>query len=179
MQFDKDARIIYITEEINSSLGQVNFELIRWISEDDKKAKTLKEFKREPIKIYIQSHGGTICDMWSLIDIMLNSKTPIHTYCTGYASSAAFKIFLAGRKRYASKHAMFLYHQMSYMAGGTHQDVREQLDNCEFENKRVRKYVMSRTKITKKKIKEIQAKKIDWFISAKEAKELGIVNKII
>lgn len=93
MQFDKDSRTIYISEEINSSLGQVNFELIKWISEDDEKSRTLKNFKREPIKMYIQSHGGTICDMWSLIDIILNSKTPIHTYCTGYASSAAFKIF--------------------------------------------------------------------------------------
>lgn len=57
--------------------------------------------------------------------------------------------------------------------------MQELFSNCEFENKRVRKYVMSRTKITKKKIKEVQAKKIDWFISAKEAKELGVIDEII
>lgn len=61
--------------------------------------------KRDPIKLYINSCGGTIYDMWALIDAIQNSKTPIHTYCMGYAMSAAFDIFLAGHKRYCYKHS--------------------------------------------------------------------------
>ena len=87
--------------------------LLYQIQEDDEKDEKEKDYNREPIKLYINSYGGSIYDMWGLIDVILNSKTPIYTYCTGYAMSAAFKIFLAGHKRYCYKHSIFMYHQMS------------------------------------------------------------------
>lgn len=112
-------RIIYLANDIrNISIGYTNAYLLSLIEKDDKGEAKEKEYKREPIKIYINSYGGNLYDMWSLIDIILNSKTPIYTYCTGYAMSAGFKIFLAGHKRFVSKHATLLYHQLSGWTGG-------------------------------------------------------------
>ena len=84
-------------------MGCLCFNLLYVLQEDNEKDQKQKNYKREPIKLYINSNGGAIDDMWSLIDIMLNSKTPIYTYCTGYAMSAGFLIFLAGSKRFMTK----------------------------------------------------------------------------
>ena len=75
-----DKRLFYLSDDINSeTIGQLCFYLLNIIQEDDEKDEKQKDFKREPIKFYINSNGGNVYDMWGLIDIMLNSKTPIHT----------------------------------------------------------------------------------------------------
>ena len=108
---NREKRLFYLSDEVdNGSIGQLCWSLLLQLQDDDKKESKEKDFVREPIKIYINSFGGSVYDMWSLIDIVLNSKTPIYTYCTGYAMSAAFLIFLAGHKRFATKHANFMYH---------------------------------------------------------------------
>lgn len=87
-------RLYFLSDDVdNESIGQLTWNILHQLAEDDEKDKKEKDYKREPIKIYINSYGGKIYDMWGLIDIILNSKTPIYTYCTGYAMSAAFKIF--------------------------------------------------------------------------------------
>ena len=113
MSVDKEKRIFYINNDIDESLGELCFDLLCLIRKDDKDEKNIKDFKRKPIRLYVQSYGGDIYSMWALIDIILSSKTPVYTYCTGYAMSAGFKIFLAGEKRFISKHAVLMYHQLS------------------------------------------------------------------
>ena len=89
--------------------------------------------------------------MWSLIDIIENSKTPIHTYYTGYAMSAALKIFLAGHKRYCTRHATFMYHQMSNIRMGTYQDLVEDREQLDYLNKQSEDYILERTKFSKER----------------------------
>lgn len=104
-------KTFYLSDNVdNESIGKLIWDILYQIREDDEKDEKEKDYKREPIKLYINSYGGSVYDMWGLIDIILNSKTPIYTYCTGYAMSAAFKIFLAGHKRYCYKHSTFMYH---------------------------------------------------------------------
>ena len=121
-----DERILFLSDDIdNESVGSITWNILRLIKSDDEKDKKEKDYRREPIKLYINSYGGSVYDMWGLIDVILNSKTPIYTYCTGYAMSAAFKIFLAGHKRYCYKHSIFMYHQMSCWRSGKYQDLVE------------------------------------------------------
>lgn len=117
--------------------------------------------------------------MWALVDIMENSKTPIYTYCTGYAMSAAFKIFLAGHKRYASKHATFMYHQMSCFRHGKYQDLVEDRTEMDWLNAEIEQYVIDHTKMTREYIDDIRAKKKDAYIHLREAIDLGIVDEVI
>lgn len=117
--------------------------------------------------------------MWGLIDIILNSKTPIYTYCTGYAMSAAFNIFLAGHKRYASKHSTFMYHQMSCVRWGKYQDLVEDREEMDYLNKKLEEYVIERTKLTQEKIDEIRTTKKDLYIHPNKALKYGIIDKIV
>ena len=134
---------------------------------------------REPIRIYINSYGGSVYDMWALIDIIENSKTPIYTYCSGYAMSAAFNIFLAGHKRYATKHATFLYHQFSGWRSGKYQDFVEDREEMDCIQNTIEQYVIEHSKISEEQLLNIRKTKKDLYIHANEAIKLGIIDEIL
>ena len=117
--------------------------------------------------------------MWGLIDIMLQSKTPIYTYCTGYAMSAAFKIFLAGEKRFISKHATLIYHQLSSWESGTYQHFVEYQVELDRQQGMIEQYVQDRTHITESTLQAIREKKQNWFINYEEAMHLGVATDIV
>lgn len=177
---DNGNRLLFFSDDINEeTISKISFQLILLLMKDDKQEKEQKEYKREPIHLFINSHGGNNCDMWSLIDIILNSKTPIYTYCTGYAMSAGFLIFLAGEKRFATEHTVFLYHQLSAWKNEKYQNLiefQQELDNEQFE---IENFVSKRTNITKIKLEEIRLHKKDWYIHSNEAVELGIITDLI
>lgn len=173
-------RIFYISDDIdNSSIGKICHNLIYLLDEDEKNFEEKKKYKREPIKIYINSYGGDIYDMWALIDLIQSSATPIYTYCTGYAMSAAFLIFLAGHKRYASKHTTFMLHQLSAYREGVYQQIMEDMTELDTLNSMSEQYIIERTKITQEQIDDIRNKKKDWYIHTSEALKLGIINDYI
>lgn len=178
--FNIDNRIFYLSDDIdNESIGRLAFNILCEIKKDDDNDEKEKNFERKPIKLYINSYGGSVYDMWGLIDVILNSKTPIYTYCTGYAMSAAFKIFLAGHKRYCYKHSTFMYHQMSCWRAGKYQDLVEDRVEMDYLNKTNEKYVIERTKLTQDDIDSIREKKKDFYVHADDAVKYGIVDEIL
>jgi len=176
-----DKRIFYLSDDIdNSTIAQLNFNILYILDKDARNEKEKCNYERKPIHIYINSNGGNVYDMWSLIDIMLNSKTPIYTYCTGYAMSAAFNIFLAGSKRFISKHATLLYHQISCWRSGKYQDLVEDRKQMDWLQNSIEEYIMSRTKITKELLNDFRETKRDvYFHCDKDAKVLGVVTDFI
>ena len=65
-----DARVFYISDDIdNTSVGKVCFNLLCLLKQDDESESKQIGFQREPIKIYVNSFGGNIYDMWALIHI--------------------------------------------------------------------------------------------------------------
>lgn len=117
--------------------------------------------------------------MWVLIDIIEKSKTPIYTYCTGYAMSSGFKIFLAGHKRFATRHATFMFHQMSSIEFGKYQDLVEARKELDFTNKQIEQYVMERTNISQDYIDNIRNTKQDVYIHSDEVLKLSIIDEIV
>jgi ATP-dependent Clp protease protease subunit len=177
---NKDTRLFYLSDDIdNDTIGKMCFHILSILKQDDKEESEKKDFKREPIQLYVNSYGGSVHNMWALIDIIQQSKTPIYTYCTGYTMSAAFNIFLAGHKRYATKHATFMCHQIHCIRSGKYQDMVEDRKEMDYINQQIENYVMERTKISEERIREIREKKIDVYIHPNEAKELGIIDEII
>jgi len=175
-----DKRIFYLSDDIdNSTIAQLNFNILYILDEDARNEKEKCNYERKPIRIYINSDGGNVYDMWSLIDIMLNSKTPIYTYCTGYALSAAFNIFLAGTKRFVSEHATLMYHQISCWRSGKYQDIVEDRTEIDLIQNNIENYIKSRCKITSKMLSENRLHKKNWYIHAYEATELDVATDII
>lgn len=175
-----DKRLFYIHDFIDEdSMSKVCFNLLEILNDDQERENKEKDFERSPIKIYINSYGGNMDDMWSLVDIILNSKTPIYTYSTSYADSCGFLIFLAGQKRFITKHTKMCCHQFSAVTIGTYQNIKEDIKKLDRAWHEFEEYICSQTKITNERLKEVKDKKLDWYIYPEESIELGVATDII
>ena len=78
----EERRKITIADEIDNETIALSIKYLqKFIDDDNEDDEKEKDYKREPIHLYIQTYGGCIYDMWGLIDVILNSKTPIYTHC--------------------------------------------------------------------------------------------------
>lgn len=169
-------KTLYIHEEIDEdSISKANYFLTTLLQVDE----GIPINQRTPIKIYINTRGGSVDDMWSLIHVIESSQTPIYTYCTGYAYSAGFLIFIAGHKRFMGKHALVMYHILSGGNCGNFKELEAHMELLTGIQDRIEKHVMEKTKIPAHKLKNIRDTKKDWYIRPKEAIKLGIADRII
>jgi ATP-dependent Clp protease protease subunit len=177
-------RNLYLPKQVDqASMNDLTKSIIE-INEHDAHLKKLYkvydlEYKPKPIKIIIDSYGGMVYQCFGLIGVMESSKTPIHTICSGAAMSCGFIILINGHKRFGYKHSTPLYHQVSTGFWGKVQDMEESLEQTKKLQKKIEDMTVDRTNISKKKLKEILKNKIDWYMDAKEAKSLGVIDEII
>ena len=151
--------------------------IVRNIMQFNCEDKGIKPDDRDPILLYITSSGGEIDAGFELIDIILGSKTPVYTINLGYQYSMGFLIGLAGHKRFATANAKFLMHDGSNFIYGTGTKVQDRMEFQKRVEKRIKEYVISRSKITDK---EYDKKlRVEWYLFADEAKEKGFTDYII
>lgn len=135
--------------------------------------------ERKPIKIFINSPGGSLTSCFTIIDSIKLSKTPVYTIAIGETYSAGLFIFLAGHKRLCYPNASFLFHEGSTTGGGTI-DVNKFQNFASFCKKQIsllKKFVLKNTKISEEWYNEHHNE--DYWMFADEAVELGIADKII
>lgn len=133
----------------------------------------------KPIEIYIDSYGGNVYQAMGLVGIIDKSITPVHTICTGVAMSCGFIILIHGHKRFCYEHGTPLYHQVSGSSDGKVEDIEQYLIEAKRLQNKIEEMTIRKTKITKQQLDENRAKKIDWYVTAKEAKDLKVVDEII
>lgn len=173
-------RTIYISGEINEcNVSQVNAKLIEFITNILVYQNSIKNAKVGHINLCIESTGGNVDDMWALIDLILTSPVPIYTYAFGVVSSSALMIFLSGNRRFVSPHTTLMLHELScaFHSNKTNaiQEWSKMITN---EQDKMDNLILCKTKLTKKKLKEIKARKQDYYFSAKEAVELSFADAI-
>lgn len=177
-------RDLFFTKQVDqASIGELTQKIIE-INQDDDHLKKLYsvyglEYKPEPIKIYIDSYGGLVYQCFGLLSVMERSQTPIHTIVTGCAMSCGFMILISGHKRFAHKLSTPLYHQVSSGTFGTVKEMEEKVEQSKKLQNQLEEIVLEKTKISKKKLKEIFETKKDWYMTAEEAKDLGVVDEIL
>lgn len=172
-------RIFYLSEDVSeNSMGNICFELLKFINFDIEEDKIKKNYYKKPIKIFINSFGGSVYDCWSLIDIIEHSTTPIYTYVTGKAMSCGFLIFLAGHKRFATEHATLLCHDVSWSMSGKYEIVKNNVDELHRLKKDIEEYILSKTNIPKQDIYYWNERAKDWYIHSEDFERLGICKVI-
>jgi ATP-dependent Clp protease protease subunit len=148
-------------------------------SADDELSAELTDYRREPIKLVINSFGGSVYDGFALIAAIEQSKTPIHGYAYGSAMSMAFAIYISTHVRFAHKTTTFMYHEISDYFYDNITGAKQNIKECERIQKVYDNYVTSRTSLPVDKIKLMKDKKEDWYISAQEALRYKIVHKLV
>ena len=134
---------------------------------------------KAPITFLINSPGGSVHDMLGIIDFMDTLDTPINTICRGTAFSAAAVILACGSgTRAMSKLSSAMFHQSLNYLEGKFNDVKasiaySQLIETDVQNKLADVTNQKDANWWKEKMKT------DFFLSATEALELGVIDVIL
>lgn len=163
-------RIIMLGDEINDQVANSIIAQLLFLEADN---------PEKDISMYINSPGGSTSAGFAIFDTMQYIKPNIRTICTGIAASFGAVLLLAGDKgkRYALPNSEIMIHQP---LGG----VKGQATEIEITAKRILKLKEHLNQImadhTGQPIEKIRKDtERDYFMSAEEAKEYGIVDEII
>ncbi len=164
------ARVIMISESITDKLARSVAAQAIVMQEEDAKA---------PITVYVNSPGGSADSGFAIFDILRFVTAPVRTICTGLCASAAVLIYLAAKKenRYSLPNCRFLLHQPSTNLVGTASDIEINANEIIKLKERYNKIVSQETGKTVEQINHDADR--DFWLSAEEAKEYGLVGKII
>jgi ATP-dependent Clp protease protease subunit len=181
--FDKEnpSRTIILCGEVDDNTVYDLMEMICDINEyDDENEDNIRDYERKPIKMIVNSFGGSVYDGFALIGVMENSKTPVHTYCYGSAMSMALLILVSGHKRFGHRLATFMYHEC--LDNPPYDKLTTLKENLE-ETKRIMKVyddqLLSKTKLKRKQIEDTKRIKLDWYMSPEEALTYKVIDQII
>ncbi|MGI6738373.1 MAG: ATP-dependent Clp endopeptidase proteolytic subunit ClpP [Christensenellales bacterium] len=162
-------RIVFITGPINDGMANTVVAQLLYLEMDNPNA---------DISLYINSPGGSVTAGMAIYDTMQYIKAPVRTVCVGMAASMGAFLLMAGEKgkRMALPNSEVMIHQPSGGAQGQATDVTIRA-NWLLRTKEKMNRMMA--EMTGKDIEQI-AKDVerDYFMTAEEALEYGIVDEI-
>jgi ATP-dependent Clp protease protease subunit len=131
------------------------------------------------INLYINSPGGSITAGMAIYDTMQYIKPDVATICMGQTASMAALLLAAGAKgkRYALPHARILIHQPMGGAQGQATDIDIHAREILKIRDRLNEILAEHTGQPIERIREDTER--DYFMSAEEAQEYGLVDKVI
>ena len=163
-------RIVFLGEEITrDSANLVIAQLLHLESQDPDK----------DISLYIDSPGGEVYAGLGILDTMNFIKPDVSTICVGMAASMASVLLAAGTKgkRLALPNSMILIHQPSSGAQGQQTDIQIAADETRWIRNHMNELLSEYTGQTTEKINADTER--DNYMRAQEAKEYGLVDKVI
>jgi len=163
-------RIIFLGTEINDQVANVIVAQLLFLKMEDPK---------KDVKVYVNSPGGYITSGLAIYDTMRYLGCDIHTYCIGQAASMAAVILAAGTKgkRHALPNSRIMIHQPSGGIGGTSADIALQAKEIIKLKRRLAQVMSDSTGKTIEQILEDSER--DFYMDPVEAKEYGLVDKVI
>lgn len=136
----------------------------------------------KPIKIYINTYGGSVLDGLVLCNILDTIKCPVEIEVLGYAFSMGLCILTAGFdnpnvKKVCHSFSFGLIHAGSVSLAGDARKVKQtQKFNEEIDN-RIKEYILSHSKISKELYEEHEDE--EWYLYSEDLLKYGIVDEII
>ncbi len=137
------------------------------------------ENRRKDIHFYLNSPGGDVVATLAIYDTMQILSCPVATYCVGQAASGAAVLLAGGSagKRFALPHARVMLHQPYGGVGGQVSDIEIQANEI-IRNREMLNEILARH--TSQPIDRIEKDTDrDFFLSAGQAKEYGLVDEIL
>ncbi len=140
---------------------------------------TSKDPKKD-IQLYINSPGGILTSALAIYDTMQYVKCPISTVCVGSAASGAAVLLAAGAKgkRFSLPNAQILLHQVAVSGvGGAAVEIEITAKHIIKLKQMVNEILAKHTGQKLKRIEKDTDR--DFYLSAKEAKNYGLIDKVI
>jgi ATP-dependent protease ClpP protease subunit len=155
-------------------------ELNKKISELESKAITLSNslgIELPPIKLFINSGGGSIVSGIASMDTILRTQVPVYTHVDGFAASAATFLSVVGTRRLMSRNSYMMIHQLSSNFWGTYSNFEDEKENLDLMMKTIKDVYKQYTKLPMKKLDEILKHDLMW--DAKTCLGYGLVDEIV
>jgi ATP-dependent Clp protease protease subunit len=163
-------RIIFIGTVVDDAISNLVIAQMLFLQMED---------PDKDINIYINSPGGAVTSGLAIYDTMQFVKCDVSTYCMGQATSMGALLLAAGTKgkRYALPHARVMIHQPWGGIRGAAADISIQAKEILTLREKINNILSKHTGQTVDKIQKDTDR--DFFMSAEEAKEYGIVDEVI
>lgn len=162
-------RIIFIGGEIDDNLANAVISELLFLDSQG----------NDEINIYINSPGGSITSGMAIYDTMNFVKSPISTICVGMAASMASVLLASGEKgkRFILPNSEVMIHQPLGGVNGQATEIKIVADRILYLRNKLNKILADKTNQDIKKIEEDTER--DHYLTAKEALEYGLVDKIL
>ena len=159
-----------------SIFGQISEKIARSVTEQ---LLALSTESDDPITIYISSPGGHVESGDVIYDMIKFIKPKVRVVGTGWVASAATNIYLSAKKenRFSLPNTRYLVHQPSGGSQGDATDIKIQAEQILKTKTRINKIISDETGRSINKVEQDTDR--DYWMSADEAIEYGIVSKII
>ncbi len=163
-------RIVFLGEEVNDTTANLIVAQMMFLEAED---------PEKDIHFYINSPGGSVTDGFAIYDTMHYVKCDVATYCIGMAASMGAFLLAGGTKgkRFVLPNAEIMIHQPSGGAKGQATEIEIVAKQILRTKERLNKILAENTG---QKLEKVAADtERDNWMSAEEALEYGIVDKII
>jgi ATP-dependent Clp protease protease subunit len=167
-------RKLIINQDIDDDLlEQICLMILKWNMEDT----DIPADKRKKIYIYLNSLGGDVIMGAQIVSSILSSITPIVTVGFSKCASMAFYILAAGHERYCFEHTVALHHDGEsgyFTSSNKGKDIQKFHDRMD---DRLNDFLTEHTNMTQEFLDSIKDR--EYYMFADEAKEKGVIDKII
>ena len=163
-------RISSLGEEVNATTASLVVAQMLYLEAQD---------PDKDIQLYINSPGGSVTDGMAIYDTMQYVKCDVSTICVGMAASMGAFLLSSGAKgkRIALPNAEIMIHQPSAGTQGKVTDMESDVEHFLRIKKNLNEILASNTGKTAEEVKA--ASERDHWMTADEAKDFGLVDKII
>jgi ATP-dependent Clp protease protease subunit len=150
--------------------------LIDWIIAENYN----KEKKKKALTLGICSPGGDLNACFALVDVMKGSKIPIRTIGMGMIASCGLLMFISGEKgrRVLTPNTSILSHQFSWGSFGKEHELFAAVKEFDLTTRRMIDHYKKCTGLSEEDIRKYLLPPQDVWLSAKEAKKLGLCDLI-
>ena len=163
-------RIIFLTGEVNDSVSSVICAQFLFLESEDPK---------KDIFLYINSPGGVVSSGLAIYDTIQYIRPDVSTVCVGQAASMGSLLLASGTrgKRYCLPHSRIMTHQPSGGVQGQATDIEIHAKEIINLKKKLNLIYEKHTGQSLNVIEKMMER--DYFMSADEAKKIGIVDKVV
>lgn len=165
-----EERIIFLSGPVTDAVANTVIAQLLFLEHKD---------SDKDIKLYINTPGGSVTAGLAVYDTMQHIEAPVSTICVGISASMGAVLLAAGAKgkRYALPHSEVLLHQVMGGAKGQAADIEIKADHILKMKKRLNEILAKHTGQDLETIEEDTDR--DFYLSAEDAKEYGLVDDII
>ena len=146
-----------------------------------KKLLYLHFHKVENVDVILNTVGGEVYHgllIFNMMEALKQKGMKISITVHGLCASMGLIILLGGTHRYTKEYSRFLLHETASWTYGKVSEMKEGVKETEEVEKMLNEIITERTKLSVNTLKK-NTKKRDWWISSKEALQLGLVEKIV